>query len=171
MSQRFPIRFSDRTWNLIDAAATAEGITPASWVRRLVEGHLGARCPACGGSRETPEVVPFHGAGYAGAPATAKRCEDVFHASIRKGSYHVPQTAPEGLSQPRSASESRRSTSEALLNWASRQDRQTPIQDNIDRNSNSYVGDEKMRFPKHGAARYASGICEVYDNNGKKIKP
>ena len=102
MSQRFPIRFSDRTWNLIDAAATAEGITPASWVRRLVEGHLGARCPACGGSRETPEVVPFHGAGYAGAPATAKRCEDVFHASIRKGSYHVPQTAPEGLSQPRS---------------------------------------------------------------------
>jgi len=123
MSQRFPIRFSDRTWNLIDAAATAEGITPASWVRRLVEGHLGARCPACGGSRETPEVVPFHGAGYAGAPATAKRCEDVFHASIRKGSYHVPQTAPEGLSQPRSASESRRSTSEALLNWTGRQKR------------------------------------------------
>jgi len=37
-------------------------------------------CPECSGSREHPEVVPFHGAGYAGAPATAKRCEHAFHS-------------------------------------------------------------------------------------------
>ena len=45
MSNRLPIRFSDRTWNLIEAAATAEGLTPASWVRRLVEAKLGVSDP------------------------------------------------------------------------------------------------------------------------------
>jgi len=98
MSERLPIRFSDRTWNLIDAAATAEGITPASWVRRLVEERLVERrrgsCHTCG--------CPYRDA--------------FFHEPIS-------QDAPEGLSQPRSASESRRSTSEALLNWAVRQKR------------------------------------------------
>lgn len=41
MSERLPVRFSDRAWEALKAAADRENVTPATWVRRIVEKALG----------------------------------------------------------------------------------------------------------------------------------
>jgi len=100
MSERIPIRFSDRTWNLIDAAATAEGITPASWVRQTVEIRLGVRppnaCPTCG-----------------------------LEACTEFGGRCPHQNSPVDLLQPRSGAQNPRSEGEAIreamLKWSGSQ--------------------------------------------------
>jgi len=104
MSERLPIRFSDRTWNLIDAAATAEGITPASWVRRLVEHDLEGKTPYCVDC----------GAYLSADEAHAWRCP----RHPERNASVDPLQPRGGLQSPRAEGEAIR---EAMLKWSGRQ--------------------------------------------------
>jgi hypothetical protein len=153
MSERLAVRFSDRLWSAIEARSVAEGITPASWVRKAVERVLGettasqadskadhpanhtykpALCPRCGTNDNARRFVePLAGGGRG-------PCQHSIHAENDDAclfsvdpklwrSLHSRKTTPVDPLQPRSGVQSPRAHSdaarEALVNWTSKQRR------------------------------------------------